>query len=225
MGTRLLCYIFYLFARLFKLSYSYRYAGLENLTKAQSFRPDRAYCLASWHEHALAGVLGLTRLPHAFLISQSRDGEFVDFISRRLGYQTVRGSSSRGGATARQALTEALHQGSSPAFTVDGPRGPRHQAKPGILKVASEGGALILPVAAVADRQWVMRSWDQNKIPKPFARIVYQFGEPLEIPAEIPPESFDALLEQLNQRLRDAESKARTAHASWAGLSKHYLST
>ena len=69
-----------------------------------------------------------------------------------------------------------------------------------------------------------MRSWDQNKIPKPFARIVYQFGEPLEVPAEISPEDFDALLEQLNQRLSDTEAKARTAHASWATLSKRYLS-
>ena len=223
MGFKLLCYIFYLVSAVFRLSYRFRYRGLENLEVARSYRPDQAYCLASWHEHALAGVLGLTTLPHTFLVSQSRDGEFVDFISRRLGYKTVRGSSSKGGAAARAALLEALHQGSSPAFTVDGPRGPRHKAKPGVLKVASEGGALILPVVAVAKRNWVMRSWDQNKIPKPFARIVYQFGEPLEVPPELKPEDFEALLDKLNQRIQETEAAAQKGHEDWLSLSKSYL--
>ena len=222
-GLRILCYLFYVIARLFLLSYRYRFSGLTNLQKARNFRPDQAYCLASWHEHALAGVLGLTRLPHTFLISQSRDGEFVDFISSRLGYDTVRGSSSRGGSEAREALKEALHRGSSPAFTVDGPRGPRHQAKAGILKVASEGGALILPVAAISDRRWVMRSWDQNKIPKPFAKIVYHFGEPLEVPPELPKEQFDHFLAELNRRLMETESAAERQLAQWSDLSKTYL--
>ena len=221
-GLRILCYLFYVIARLFLLSYRYRFSGLTNLQKARNFRPDQAYCLASWHEHALAGVLGLTRLPHTFLISQSRDGEFVDFISSRLGYDTVRGSSSRGGSEAREALKEALHRGSSPAFTVDGPRGPRHQAKAGILKVASEGGALILPVAAISDRRWVMRSWDQNKIPKPFSKIVYQFGAPIEIPRSVQGDDLERLLALLNNQLMLTEEEAGNGFSRWSSLAKKF---
>ena len=88
-------------------------------------------------------------------------------------------------------LLEALHQGSSPAFTVDGPRGPRHQAKAGVIKVASEGGAMILPVAAVADRFWTMKSWDQNKSPEALSKIVYQFGAPIEIPRAVQGDDMD----------------------------------
>ena len=101
-----MCYLFYGLAQLFRLTYRFRYQGLDNLAQAQAHRPDKAYCLASWHEHALAGVLGLAGLRHTLLISKSKDGEFVDFIGRRLGYETARGSSSRGGAEARRVLLE-----------------------------------------------------------------------------------------------------------------------
>ncbi len=217
-----MCFLFYGLAQIFRLTYRYRYRGLDQLAEAQAFRPDQAYCLASWHEHALAGVLGLVGLPHTFLISQSKDGEFVDFISRRLGYSTVRGSSSRGGQDARRGLLKALQGGSSPAFTVDGPRGPRHQAKAGIIKVASEGGALILPVAAVADRFWTMKSWDQNKIPKPFAKIVYQFGTPISVPSTLEGDALDRHLIALNEQLRLTEADATNGFKNWGNLSRGF---
>ena len=217
-----MCYLFYGLAQLFRLTYRFRYRGLDNLTRAQAFRPDKAYCLASWHEHALAGVLGLAGLRHTLLISQSKDGEFVDFIGRRLGYDTARGSSSRGGPEARRLLLEALHKGSSPAFTVDGPRGPRHKAKAGVIKVASEGGAMILPVAAIADRFWTMKSWDQNKIPKPFAKIVYQFGAPIEIPRSVQGDDLERLLALLNNQLMLTEEEAKHGFSRWSSLAKKF---
>ena len=169
MATKLLCYIFYGLARLFKLTYRFRYAGISHLEAAKANREDGSYCLASWHEHALSGVLGQVGMKYCFLISKSKDGEFVDFICRRLGYETVRGSSSKGGKEARKALEESMGRGVATAFTVDGPRGPRKKCKPGVLKTAMETQTAILPVAAVADRHWVMaKSWDKTISPNKY---------------------------------------------------------
>lgn len=216
MGLRLLCYVIYALTWILRLTYRFRYVGIENLKRAKMHHTSGSYCLASWHEHALAGVLGQVGVKYCFLISRSKDGEFVDFICRRLGYLTVRGSSSKGGTVARQELVHMMEQGVATAFTVDGPRGPRKQCKPGILKTAVEAGGVILPVAAIADRAWVMvKSWDKTKIPKPFAKIIYQFGPPIEIPSEFTEANFIVTLDTINMRLNEAEVEAEGNLNQW----------
>jgi len=220
--TKLLCYIFYGFAKLFNLTYRFRYSGIHNLEAAKVHRDDGSYCLASWHEHALSGVLGQVGVKYCFLVSKSKDGEFVDFICRRLGYETVRGSSSKGGKEARKALEESMGRGVATAFTVDGPRGPRKRCKPGVLKTAMETQTAILPVAAVADRCWVMsKSWDKTKIPKPFAKIVYQFGNLIEVPQNLEGAAFDNMLASINARLDETEAEAIANLSAWSNASRH----
>jgi|TARA_B100001964_G_C14012435_1_gene499983 lysophospholipid acyltransferase (LPLAT)-like uncharacterized protein len=218
---KLACYIFYIFAWLFKQTYRFRYVGIENLEAAKAHREDGSYCLASWHEHALGGVLGQVGVKYCFLISKSKDGDFVDFICRRLGYETIRGSSSKGGKEARLAMEETMSRGVATAFTVDGPRGPRKKCKAGVLKTAMETGAAILPVAAIADRNWVMvKSWDESKVPKPFAKIVYQFGPLIEVPKELEGEAFDAMLEKINSTLDETERQAEANLSEWQNQPK-----
>jgi len=157
----------------------------------------------------MAGVLGQPYVPYCMIISRSKDGEFVHFICSRFGFETVRGSSSRGGTEARQGLEDAMSRGISAAFTVDGPRGPRHKCKPGILKTAANTGAAILPVAAVAENPWVaMKAWDQTKIPRPFSTIAYQFGPIFELPEDLNESNFDETLEALNERIKETEAMA-----------------
>ena len=211
MVRKLGCLILWAVASFFRLSYRFRYFGVENLEQARLSHPRGAYCLASWHEHAAAGVLGQAGLPYCTLISKSADGEFVDFICRKMGYQTVRGSSSRGGREARSELEALMAEGIPTAFTVDGPRGPRHQAKPGILKTALRTGASILPVAAISKEPWILaKAWDQTKIPRPFSRVVYQFGEVITLPKELEGPAFEEALAGLNERLKETEELARS---------------
>ena len=209
MLRKLLCLALWAVASFFRLSYRFRYFGVENLEQARLSHPAGAYCLGSWHEHAAAGVLGQAGLPYCTLISKSSDGELVDFICRKMGYRTVRGSSSRGGKEARSQLEALMGEGIPTAFMVDGPRGPRHQSKPGILKTAMSTGAAILPVAAISAEPWVLaKAWDQTKIPRPFSKIAYQFGPIMILPPDLEGEEFDAALAELNRRLKETEALA-----------------
>ncbi len=106
------------------------------------------------------------------LISQSRDGEFGAQMAKRLGYVPVRGSSSRGGASALRALARDLSEnGGWVAFVADGPRGPRRVAKPGAAWLARETGLPIFQVEAEAWPCFRLKSWDRCVIPLPFAGI------------------------------------------------------
>ena len=136
---------------------------------------------AMWHGRLLL-------LPYLYghrgartLTSRSRDGELVANWIRRFGLDPVRGSSSRGGGEALRVLTRALRSGHEVVVVPDGPRGPREVLKPGVIALARLSRAPIVPVAVGASREWRLRSWDEFRIPRPFARCVVRFGEPIHV--------------------------------------------
>lgn len=136
---------------------------------------------ATWHGRLLLlPWLYGWRGAHA-LTSRSRDGEIVSRWIRRFGLVPVRGSSSRGGTDALRELTRAVRAGREVVVVPDGPRGPREVLKPGVIVLARLSGAPIVPMAVGASREWRLRSWDEFRIPRPFARCVVRFGEPIRV--------------------------------------------
>ncbi|HEY4215910.1 MAG TPA: lysophospholipid acyltransferase family protein [Gemmatimonadaceae bacterium] len=115
------------------------------------------------------------------LISEHADGEIIARAAERLGFRTVRGSTSRGAARALLGLVRAAREGHDLAITPDGPRGPAHTVAPGTLVVAQRTKAAIVPVAVAASSAWRLKSWDAFMIPKPFARVTVSYGEPIYI--------------------------------------------
>jgi hypothetical protein len=103
-------------------------------------------------------------------------------VVRAFGLETVRGSTSRGGARALLELVATLRRGRDVAVTPDGPRGPRHEFAPGALVAAQRAGAAVIGVAAHVDRAWRLRSWDAFEIPKPFARITVAYTPARGVP-------------------------------------------
>jgi lysophospholipid acyltransferase (LPLAT)-like uncharacterized protein len=142
--------------------------------------------------HRGEGVVGL--------VSRSGDGELIAGVMRAWGFGTVRGSSSRGGGPALRELVKQLEGGRSLAITPDGPRGPRQVMKPGALLVARAAGAPVIPVAAGTPRAWWFGTWDRFLVPKPFARIVVRYGEPVVVPSG----AGEAELAVLSERVQSA---------------------
>jgi lysophospholipid acyltransferase (LPLAT)-like uncharacterized protein len=157
------------------------------------------WLLASRLRHRRSGVL----------VSLSRDGTLIAGILARLGYQPVRGSSSRGGAGGLRELEAMLRAGRSVALTPDGPRGPRHRAQWGAVALAAATGRPILPLAASTQPAWTLGSWDGFQIPRPGARGVIVFGEPLAVPEDADPAAWSARLESaLNAAEAEADREA-----------------
>ena len=182
---------------------------------------------ANWHEHSMAWVIGSVGIPCGLLISRSKDGEVIHHVGTRFGYYTARGSSTRGGKSARMALKDMLNQGIHAAITVDGPTGPRHESKPGVLKSAIETQTAIIPVCAIADRSWVFKkTWDQSRLPKPFSKVTYQFGNPILPKKDLSGEEFEQQLKALDIELKATSIKALENQKRWSeGAQKLPLST
>lgn len=201
---------------LLRRTYRVRVFGQEQRTAAIAAHPAGSFCMALWHEYLLAGILTHAGQKIAPLASLSADGEIVTRVMDRLGYRTVRGSSHRGGSEARDDLVEVSQQGWFTAITLDGPRGPRRRVKGGAIDIARRSGVSILPMTAAADREWILtRTWDQFRIPKPFARIAVQYGEPLTVSSETQGLAFGAAKQSLRIRLDQSEHLAREQLAAW----------
>lgn len=149
--------------------------------------------LPSAYLHRHQGIVGL--------VSRSRDGEYIARVLRRWGYETVRGSSSRGGSAALRELVRLARAGRTIALTPDGPRGPRQKLKPGALAAAQATGLPVVPVAAGADRGWWIESWDRFLVPKPFARVRVAYGAPHVVPREAGPPELEACQRRLEEEL------------------------
>lgn len=163
------------------------------------------YIVALWHGHILPGMWGFRDRGIVVVTSENFDGEWIARIIRRFGYGAARGSSSRGGARALRGLLRSIAH-SSAAFTVDGPRGPRGVAHPGIVWLARATGHPILPIHAAADRAWTLGSWDRTHIPKPWSRVVLTIGAPMHVARDADDGALERARLDVEARLRDCEA-------------------
>jgi len=157
--------------------------------------------LCLWHGRIMAGTVFLKRRGVVVITSQNFDGEWIARIIERFGFGTARGSSSRNAAGALKQMMRELRAGHPTAFTVDGPRGPSGVAKAGAVWLAMASGCPLLPFHIESDRHWTLNSWDRHQIPKPFSRVAFVVGDPLDVPRGLDEQALEAYRVQLEQRL------------------------
>jgi len=154
------------------------------------------YIAALWHNRLLLISFVLKKFfpqrPGAGLISASRDGDLIADATHRFGFDVVRGSSSRMGASALRELSEVLVSGRDVLITPDGPRGPAYELGPGIIFLAQKTGAPVVPVNMEYSSCWRVKSWDRFIIPRPFSKVRVIIGQPQQIRSTSTSEEFEA---------------------------------
>jgi lysophospholipid acyltransferase (LPLAT)-like uncharacterized protein len=148
---------------------------------------------AFWHTSLLICAHRFRDLGIAIMISRSFDGELIARTVELLGFKAVRGSSTRGGASALRGMQQAYAEGRRCAFTADGPKGPAMVAKRGPVQLAElVGAAWIGAFHAEPARAWRLGSWDRFIIPKPFTTVTVSW------PAHVAP-SLPALQHAMDE--------------------------
>jgi lysophospholipid acyltransferase (LPLAT)-like uncharacterized protein len=159
-----------------------------------------------WHRCTLPAGWYFRKFRCSILISRSFDGELIARTLGLLGYNSVRGSSSRGGAAGLMAMREVLAKGEPVVFTADGPRGPIYQTKIGPVKLAAMTSEPMGCFYLLPARAWAMRSWDRFLVPLPFSRVVVSWARAVAAPAA---DADAAELATKRVELNDALERAR----------------
>lgn len=168
---------------------------------------------AFWHENLIPPIFfyysSLKGKRLVSMVSRSGDGEIIARVLEAFrGMTTVRGSSSRGGATALKEIAEKMKQeGRDAAMVPDGPKGPPYSVQPGVLKLSQLSLAPILVCGVAVKRKKRIGSWDRMKIPAPFNRMALAFGTPFYVPVEVTDLTpYEARLKQeIAQATQEAE--------------------
>lgn len=195
-----------LILRLFAWTWNFRV--LNRRVLSELIDAGKPLLVATWHQMVFPGVGFFKDRRAVIMVSRSKDGEMMARVISRLGFRSVRGSSSKGGSEALHGLVEAIREGGQGAVMVDGPRGPAREPKPGILVAAQRTGAPLIPLGCKASRALYGRNWDRTMLPLPFATVVLSFGEPVTVPADATSEAIDGWRERLKAGLNEAEAKA-----------------
>lgn len=137
-----------------------------------------------WHDELFPLMYIRGSLHLISITSQSADGEYLARLQEGLGIRTVRGSSSKGGLKALlKASILMRRERYHCCITVDGPRGPRHAAKPGVMILAFRSSARIVPIRVFMKHRKCFGSWDRFQLPWPFSRVHATWGEPYALEA------------------------------------------
>jgi lysophospholipid acyltransferase (LPLAT)-like uncharacterized protein len=149
--------------------------------------PPQPVIYAFWHNRILAITAAFLRVyPRGrrgvlVLTSASKDGMWLGELAGHLGMGSVRGSSSRRGATAMRELLDRVAEGYDIAITPDGPRGPRYEMGSGLVYLAQKAGLPVIPCHARFHGAIRLKTWDRFAIPRPFARLDVTLGEALRV--------------------------------------------
>jgi len=184
-----------IFIRLLRATVRAKHVAVENIDRTPQ------YILSFWHEHMILMLHSRFRKPITVMSSASRDGDLAVTVYNTYGVQAVRGSSTRGGGAALREFIRRAREGSNLVFTPDGPKGPPHKVKEGVILAAKLSGLPIVPIAFAASRCKRLRSWDRMIVPLPLSRVVYLYGEPLSVPRDGDVEEWSAKLEERMNRL------------------------
>jgi lysophospholipid acyltransferase (LPLAT)-like uncharacterized protein len=154
-----------------------------------------------WHSCIIPATYICRDFGVRVMSSNSYDGEYMGRIIHRFGFVAVKGSSSRNAVRALLGLRRALEDGWTVAFTLDGPRGPRHKVKPGPVALARSSGVPLTMFHAAVDKAWVLNSWDRMMIPVPFSRVLLRFGKLIRVPEDSNDEDIARYTEELQAAL------------------------
>lgn len=172
-----------------------------------------------WHCHIIPLAVAFRNQGACVMISEHRDGEVIARVAERLGFTTIRGSTTRGGVKALKAILRLKKDPSAPdiAITPDGPRGPARKVQGGAVFIASKTGWPLVPVGVAMARHWTFNSWDRFQVPKPFSRCAIVMGEEIEVEESLTEAQAAAKSRLLEERMQAAEKEAFAMLENWNG--------
>lgn len=180
------------------LAFTMKLETLHEERVRQFWDRDEKVIVAFWHGRLLMMGFSYKGKGIKTLISQHKDGELIARILKKLGFGSIRGSSTRGGAAAMREMVKAV-KSYDIAITPDGPRGPKCVVQDGVIALARLTGRPIMPLTFGSSRKKVFGSWDSFNLPYPFSRGVFMWGEPIYVKKE----------DDMEEKRNELESKLR----------------
>ena len=190
-----------------RLTWQVRFEGRRHLN--QLYNKGIPFLLCFWHGKYVPIFPLLEGYEACFISSKSNRGSIIAEICGRFGYQSAQ-IPDRQGSGALMLMGEALSGTRAGGLAVDGPLGPRHGVKIGVILMASEFGFALLPVSVGIRRKIVLdKRWDRMELPIPFTTICLAFGKPIKVPPKLRKRQVRQWTDLLEETITMLDGKAQ----------------
>ena len=164
-------------------------------------KPTGPSIIAFWHGEMLPIWYIFKDLKPTAIVSSRKDGSLLSTWLSSIGFDLIRGSSSKGGREVLRLMIDAVQQGPV-LITPDGPRGPAKTAKAGALVASHRTGVPVtMARMSVSSAKVFHRSWDSFILPFPFASITVTLSKPFPVPSTSTHDDINELTTTLEDRL------------------------
>lgn len=214
--ARIIAAVFDAFLRLALVTWNRRSVGLEKIH--QSLEHHDRLLVAFWHGKYLSLFPLLEGFDACILTSSSFRGEVIAALCRRYGFHCVF-LAGRHGDNLLALLDRQLHIHHCLALAIDGPLGPYHHVKTGLVHLASQLRLLIVPVSVAAERKIVYaRRWDRRELALPYSRVLLGVGDPFMIPPDLPKEAQPTWTHEVRRRMEATDQMVEEllARQAWS---------
>jgi len=192
--------------RMLKKTVSMTVVGGENLKETLA-KHGRAI-FVFWHGKMIIPTMRHIGDKIVVLVSEHGDGEIIARALLSLGFDLVRGSTTRGGTKALREMIQWFDEPVIIAITPDGPKGPYHELKIGAVVLAQRTGVPILPMSAFTNKPLLLKSWDRFHVVKPFEQCVLFYGKPIYIEKELTGDKLQEKCKYVEQTLHNLDQEA-----------------
>ena len=140
---------------------------------------NRSIIFSVWHSHLLSIVHDLRNMEINALAGTHSDADLISHIATKWGWKMVRGSSKEKGSEAYKSMLRLIKNSNRSLLfiTPDGPSGPPKVPKKGIIRLAQNTNAGIIPIRVNYTRSWGFKNWDTFYLAKPFGTISIEYGQ------------------------------------------------
>ena len=144
-----------------------------------------------WHEYILLPTMIWGNSNITLFVSQHRDADWLVNTAKHIGFDAIRGSTTRGGPSAIRACKEKMKTHSL-GITPDGPKGPRREMALGAVYLASRLQKPIVPVGFGYQNPCWLKTWDRFALPTPGSRVRAIMGPKVHVPRKANREELES---------------------------------
>lgn len=169
---------------------------------------NKRFLLCFWHGKYAPIAPLLEGYQLCVITNHSNRGNVITEICRNFGYKSVQIPDQPQQESLR-LMKKDLSEVQAGGIAVDGPLGPLHLVKSGVIRIASAAGFDLLPVSVSSYPKMVFsKRWDRMEIPMLFSKVCLIIGEPIEVPLELRPAQRRDLTVNLAEILEKLDKKA-----------------
>lgn len=163
-----------------------------------------------WHGEYLPLFTMLRGRRGCVFTSHSFRGAVIRDICQRFGYECVQ-LPDDGGVKSLALMRRTLAAYVLGGVAVDGPLGPHHVVKPGVVVLASRADLVLMPMSTAGRHSWVLnRRWDRMALPILFTRVALVVGEPIRVPPKLDRQAISDWEDRVHQALDAVDQRAKT---------------